>query len=126
MIFGIGTDLVKTYRIAAIVKNYGDKLAAKILTHNEFLLYKNSTSQVNFLAKRFASKEAIVKALGTGFAQDITFKNIEIINNENGKPTVILDDLILLRVSLPKNHIVHLSISDEVDIAVAFAVLEVY
>ena len=67
MIYGIGTDVVEVIRIKESIEKYGDKLAKKILTDEEMIAYKSSTLKENFLAKRFAAKEAFSKAMGTGF-----------------------------------------------------------
>ena len=66
MIFGIGTDVVEVIRIKESLDKFGDKLAQKILTHEEIAAYQASSRKENFLAKRFAAKEAFSKALGTG------------------------------------------------------------
>jgi holo-[acyl-carrier protein] synthase len=124
MIFGIGTDVVEVSRIKKALEKYGDSLATKILNSTEFSIYKKINVKENFLAKRFAAKEAFAKALGTGFRGLVTFKSIEIINDSLGKPGIEMNyDLQNLTNEL-KIKKCHLSISDEKNIAVAFVVLE--
>ena len=76
MIYGIGTDVVEVVRIKESIEKYGDKLAKKILTDEEMIAYESSTLKENFLAKRFAAKEAFSKAMGTGFRGEINLQAI--------------------------------------------------
>lgn len=88
MIIGIGTDIIEIARIARLLAIYPEKFLDKILTKDEkntLLRLKNYTAT---LAGRFAAKEAIVKAFGTGFGKELSFQDMEIINNSFGKPIV--------------------------------------
>ena len=87
MIYGIGTDVVEVIRIKESIEKYGDKLAKKILTDEEMIAYKSSTLKENFLAKRFAAKEAFSKAMGTGFRGEINLQAISVKHDEMGKPS---------------------------------------
>ncbi len=126
MIFGIGSDVVKIARIVHLYDNYGQKFLMKILSEAEQKIFSGfslKSRRMSYLAKRFAAKEALVKALGTGFREDITFTSISIYNNHLGRPEISYDHNIASR--LPENAKVMLSLSDEDDVVVAFAIIEV-
>jgi holo-[acyl-carrier protein] synthase len=124
MIYGIGTDIVEVKRIREVLNRYGISLAKKILTSQELLTYKRTEGKENFLAKRFAAKEAFAKALGTGMRFPVNFKSIEIIHDSLGKPKIkTISKLTLLVKSYNIRHC-HLSISDEKNLAAAFVILE--
>ncbi|XVN41016.1 MAG: holo-ACP synthase [Rickettsia endosymbiont of Argas persicus] len=123
MIIGVGTDIVQIPRIEKIIKLYPEIFPKKILTVEElkkFTLLKEENC-TTFLAKRFAAKEAISKAFGIGIGQGINFKDITILNNELGKPIVKLNSVYALKLS-PFN--IHLSLSDDYPICIAFVVVE--
>ncbi|KEI95399.1 4'-phosphopantetheinyl transferase [Clostridium botulinum A2B7 92] len=125
MIYGIGTDITEVRRIEkAITRN--KNFINKLFTKNEMDLWEKKNFKLEFIAGRFAAKEAISKALGTGI-RDFNFKDIEIINNELGKPQVILkpkaEDIIR---KISKSYKIHLSISHEKEYAIAYALLEVF
>ncbi|ABS41264.1 holo-ACP synthase [Clostridium botulinum] len=125
MIYGIGTDITEIRRIEkAITRN--KNFINKLFTKNEMDLWKKKNFKLEFIAGRFAAKEAISKALGTGI-RDFNFKDIEIINNELGKPQVILkpkaEDIIR---KISQSYKIHLSISHEKEYAIAYALLEVF
>ena len=86
MIFGIGTDVVEIQRIKKI--DSLDKFAKKILSINELKFFQSlaNSKRVYYLAKQFAGKEAIAKAIGIGISKDSNFAEIEILRNKNGKP----------------------------------------
>ncbi|HCL4446499.1 TPA: holo-ACP synthase [Clostridium botulinum] len=125
MIYGIGTDITEIRRIEkAITRN--KNFINKLFTKNEMDLWEKKNFKLEFIAGRFAAKEAISKALGTGI-RDFNFKDIEIINNELGKPQVILKpkaENIIRKIS--KSYKIHLSISHEKEYAIAYALLEVF
>jgi holo-[acyl-carrier protein] synthase len=124
MIYGIGTDIVEVKRIREALSRHGIALAKKILTAQELLAYKRTEGKENFLAKRFAAKEAFAKALGTGMRFPVNFRSIEIIHDLLGKPKIkTIQKLSLLVKSHNIKHC-HLSISDEKNIAAAFVILE--
>ena len=125
MIFGIGTDIVEVERIRKL--DSLEKFADKILSLSELKVFKSQIDekQVTFLAKQFAAKEAVSKALGTGIGKDIRFNQIEILRNSDGKPylnhydmiTTIFNDLGITKT--------HVSLSDEKKYALAFVILEI-
>lgn len=124
MIFGIGTDIVEVSRIEASIQQFGDDFAKRILADSEFSSYQQSQIKARFLAKRFAAKEAFSKALGTGLRAPATFQNIAVSHDELGKPLLVLaTDLQVLLQSKNIAHM-HISISDEKNLAAAFVVLE--
>ncbi len=124
MIFGVGTDIVDIERIEGSVERHGDKFAERILAPAEIELYQKTKNKINYLAKRFAAKEAISKALGTGMRQGIDFVQLVISNDEIGKPQVTLEGKALTWSQQNKITKIHLSISDEKKHAVAFAIAE--
>ena len=125
MIFGIGTDIVRVKRIEQSLKRHGDDYAQEILSDSEYTRYLKTQHKANFVAKRFAAKEAFVKALGTGFHGPAVLKNISVRNDSVGKP--ILEFSRDLHAFLDHLRIQgkYVSISDDKDIATAFVVLEI-
>ncbi len=92
MIKGIGTDIIEIERIKLAIERHGNRFLNRVFTSKEQLYcLQHNFSSVHF-AGRFAAKEAIVKALGLGFRKGISWLDIEIINDSNGKPHVILSD----------------------------------
>ena len=123
MIFGIGTDLVHIPRITALLTKHGDKIAQRILSDTEFKQFQQANNQANFLAKRFAAKEATAKALGTGFRDGLSLRHIEVNNNENGKPILKFHQrgqALLTELNIGRAMI---SLSDEHEYAMAFVTL---
>jgi len=125
MIFGIGTDIVRVDRMERNIQRYGDRFARRILSSQEFGDYQKSGQPAHFLAKRFAAKEATVKAMGTGFAKGITLKQISVDHDAAGKPELVMSGE--AESFLKSNGITHLhiSIADEQDHAVAFVTLSI-
>ena len=125
MIFGIGTDIVEVERIRKL--DSLEKFADKILSLSELKVFKSQIDekQVTFLAKQFAAKEAVSKALGTGIGKDIRFNQIEILRNSDGKPYLNHDGIITTifnDLGITKTHV---SLSDEKKYALAFVILEI-
>lgn len=120
----IGTDLLNAKRIERSLARFGERFAKRILTANEQALWQARGRSVNFLAKQFAAKEALAKALGTGIAKGIGFQQLEILRNEFGAPTVTLFGVAERRLQQLKAQHALLSLSDEGDLVLAFAVLE--
>jgi holo-[acyl-carrier protein] synthase len=124
VIKGIGTDLVLVSRIRSSLDRFGDRFAQKILAEKELVDFAVTRAPEYFLAKRFAAKEAVSKALGTGMRHGVTFRTIQISHDVAGKPQVnLVGDAAGVA---EKNGIVHLhiSLSDERDHALAFVVAE--
>lgn len=121
MIFGIGTDIIHIPRIEAIYKKFGARFLHRILHEDEYNIFckLKDFQQMNFLAKRFAVKEAVAKAFGLGIGS-LSFKSINIHNDRNGKPQV---KITALTKNINNKHKIEVSISDDYPIAVAFAVV---
>ncbi len=124
MIFGIGTDIVEISRIEALWARYGERFAARVLSEQELAEYPTSPNIPRLLAKRFAAKEALAKAAGSGMRHPVGFQRISVTHDGLGKPVLLFDKV--LRDYLAQLGVTghHLSISDEHDMVVAFVVLE--
>lgn len=120
---GIGTDLLKVSRIENAVMKHGNRFARRILCDSEFQQYEQHHAPMRYLAKAFAAKEAVSKALGTGIAQGVSWQNIEILRDTLGKPGVVLSGGALSRLSSLGAQQVMLSLSDEHDYILAFSVI---
>ncbi|WP_066013215.1 holo-ACP synthase [Endozoicomonas atrinae] len=123
MIVGIGTDIVRIDRIERSLSRLGDAFARRILTNYERLQWLERSSSAAWLAKRFAAKEAVAKAFGTGIGK-LSFQHIEVRNNASGAPELLLYDYGLELQDQRAVKRLHLSLSDEQDNAIAFVVLE--
>ena len=124
MIYGIGTDLVDLDRIKKIKSL--STFAKKILGNQELQKYQQLTDGYNqsYIGKQFAGKEAFVKALGTGFKKPIFPRDIQILRNSFGQPEVLLSDeakSYIENLGITKTHV---SLADESNHLIAFAVLE--
>lgn len=124
MIYGIGTDLVDPARIARSLERYGERFARRILADIEWSDYLNNARAAVFLAKRFAAKEALSKAIGTGLRVPVIFENIAILHDAQGRPYFHFCQELAewMKVRGIRSH--HLSISDELIMASAFVILE--
>jgi holo-[acyl-carrier protein] synthase len=125
VIFGIGTDIVRVQRLQSALDRHGERLARRILAEEEFDEFQDSLQQGHFLAKRFAAKEATVKALGTGFRDGISLRDIRVGHDSLGKPLLLFSEAVAARLAeLGVADNGHISLSDEREFAVAFVVLE--
>ena len=123
MILGIGTDLLDIRRIAKALERT-PRLSDRILTLAEQQQFAASKNQVNFLAKRFAAKEAAVKALGTGIGRGISWQHFEVSHDALGRPLLTLSGNAQQKAVELGMVRFHLSYSDEQDHVVAFVVAE--
>lgn len=123
MIFGIGTDIVRIDRVAASLQRHGERFAARILAQHERADFEASTDGARFLAKRFAAKEAFGKALGTGVAVPATLHALGVGHDARGKPRFLYDPRLAAWLD-ERALVAHLSLSDEHDYVLAFAVIE--
>ncbi len=121
---GIGIDIIKIKRIKEIPKNRIWNFCKKILTKNELKEYKKTKNKTNFLAKKFASKEAASKALGTGIQKGIYFNNFEIYHNKIGKPKIKFLYKALKILKKKKAKKIHISITDEKKYAQSIVIIE--
>lgn len=128
MIFGIGTDLVAIDRIADSYRRFGRHLVERILMPSEVEAFDRlpprEERQVRFLAQRFAAKEAIVKALGTGFAHGMWVRDCGVVTNAWGKPEVAFSKRGARRAAELGAGAGHVTLTDERGLVVAVAVLE--
>ncbi len=123
MIFGVGTDIVELSRIQATYDRFGEHFVNRMLMEEERELFDRNKWPVRFLAMRFAAKEAVVKAMGTGFAHGVWLRDVGIINNEWGRPLVIWSErgkAVCERMGIGEGHV---SLSDDAGLILAFAVV---
>tara|TARA_B100000965_G_scaffold398338_1_gene416306 strand:- start:235 stop:621 length:387 start_codon:yes stop_codon:yes gene_type:complete len=123
-IFGNGVDIVENKRIQKSLKN--KDFLNRIFTRQEIINSKTITNKVNYFAKRFAAKEAFVKALGLGFRENINFIDIEILNNSKGQPFLKvsskLKNYMKIKFNIKKCKL-FLSLSDEKKYSIAFVII---
>lgn len=124
MILGIGTDIVELARIEALHEQYGERFAKRVLSTNEMAEFSSHASPARLLMKRFAAKEALAKATGSGMRFPVSLAQISVTHDAMGKP--MFEFAAELAAYLGKLGVSrhHLSISDERDVAVAFVILE--
>ncbi len=124
MIDGIGVDIVTISRIAATHKRFGERFERRFLHPQEIKALQKHKRPINFLAKRFAAKEAAVKALGTGERGGVLLSDFYIVHNELGKPELKASGKAASVCKSKNISRMHVSLSDEKDQIVAFVVLE--
>ena len=123
MIFGIGTDIVAVARIRSALERHGERFTARILGGEERDDYAASRDGARFLAKRFAAKEAFGKALGTGVSPPATLQAVMVGHDPAGRPVYRYDARLAAHLA-ERGLSAHLSLSDEADYVVAFALIE--
>ena len=124
-ILGIGVDVIQNKRIGALIKS--KVFIRRIFGKKEIEISDKYSNKMNYFAKRFAAKEAFSKAIGTGFRKNLSFKDIQVLNDNLGKPyysrSKKLDKIINQRFK-KKNYNLFLSITDEKDYSIAFVILQ--
>ena len=124
-ILGIGVDIIENKRIKNAIKN--PKFKDRIYSSKELKLSSLSKNKVGYFSKRFAAKESFAKALGTGFRNNLNFKDIEVINDKLGKPYYVktkkITKIIKKKFNV-KNFNCFLSISDEKEYSTAFTIIQ--
>ena len=123
MIFGIGTDVVQLARVEEIYAKHGEHFVRRLLMPEEEAAFRRYKRPVRFLAMRFAAKEAIVKALGTGFAHGVWIRDVGCVQNPLGKPEVVYSprgEQVRQRLGIGEGHV---TLTDEAGLIVAVAVL---
>ena len=123
MIFGIGTDVVQIQRIERLHEKYGEHFVRRLLLPAELDAFRAQTRQARFLAMRFAAKEAIVKAMGTGFRHGLWIRDVGVAANEVGRPDIIWSERgqqMRERLGIGEGHI---TLTDEAGLVVAMVVL---
>lgn len=124
MIYGVGTDIINIDRVANILLKNRDGFVQRVLSEHEQALFANKSDSASYCAKRFAAKEAFAKALGTGIGKIVSFQDLTIRNNEQGKPYFIASEKLRLYLVNKGIKQAHLSLSDDKFNAVSFVVLE--
>ena len=122
---GIGVDIVENKRIKSSIRS--KSFINRLFSRNEILISKKLLNKTNFFSKRFAAKEAFVKALGTGFRNGLNFKDIQIVNDKLGKPYYLIKSKIknlIKRKKKVQNFNLFLSISDEKEYSIAFTIIQ--
>lgn len=123
MIFGIGTDILRIERVAGAYERFGRRFAQRLLMPEELAAFDGHKRPVRFLAMRFAAKEAIVKALGTGFAHGVWVRDVGFMPDRWGRPEVIFSARGRAVADALGAGDGHLSLTDEAGLVVAVAVL---
>lgn len=124
MIYGIGTDLVSIPRMAGMLERHGERAAQKLLAATELAAFGTHPAPARFLAKRFAAKEALAKAAGTGLREPVTLANIAVAHDELGRPEFEFAPPLRQWLNRLGVTVSHLSLSDETDMVLAFVILE--
>lgn len=124
MIFGVGTDIVEIARIAGAIDRWQHRFVSKVLCEEEIHFFGDRVLNPALIARQFAAKEAVSKALRTGMRNGVHFHNIVVLRASSGAPQVELTDAAQRLADSHNIEKLHLSISDEKDYAIAYAVAE--
>jgi holo-[acyl-carrier protein] synthase len=123
MIFGIGTDVVQLERVRQVHEKFGERFVERLLLPAEMAAFQGHKRPLRFLAMRFAAKEAIVKAMGTGFAHGMWIRDSGVVSNAWGKPEIIWSERgrrMCEQLGIGDGHV---TLTDEAGLVVAVAVL---
>jgi holo-[acyl-carrier protein] synthase len=123
VIFGIGVDVLETRRISETLERFGERFLAHLLLPAERAQLARTARPERFVAMRFAAKEAIVKAMGTGFSHGIWIRDVGVVQNAWGKPEVVYSERgerVRAGLGIGEGHV---TLSDESGLVVAVAVL---
>ena len=128
MIYGIGTDICDIRRIRASLERHGERFAAKVLSDGEMKTYRARSQRwpergIRFVATRFSAKEAFSKAVGLGMRMPMTWRHCEIAKLPSGQPTIVLHGELKTWFEA-KGLSAHITVTDEVDYAASFCVVE--
>ncbi|MHB1333258.1 MAG: holo-ACP synthase [Sulfuriferula sp.] len=124
MIYGVGTDMVAVARMARLLARYGEHAVQRILAPQEWPEFARKSDGARFLAKRFAAKEALAKAAGTGLRSPVGLSNIRVQHTSLGQPELVFATELQTWMTTRGVTRAHLSISDETDYVIAFVILE--
>lgn len=124
MIYGVGTDVVEIERIRSALERFGERFARRILCEPELRRFVSHRLPANYLAKRFAAKEAFTKALGTGIRAPANWHGVWVRNLPSGKPVLEYSDALKQLLSMRGISSSHLSLTDERGVAMATVILE--
>jgi holo-[acyl-carrier protein] synthase len=123
MIFGIGTDIVQLERVRQVHDKFGERFVERLLLPAELEAFRTYKRPLRFLAMRFAAKEAIVKAMGTGFAHGMWIRDAGVVSNAWGKPEIVWSERgrrVCEELGIGEGHV---TLTDEAGLIVAVAVL---
>ena len=126
MILTNGIDIIDIRRIKKTLDTFGDKFKKRCFTKNEIIRSENKIKSAESYAKRYAAKEACAKALGTGLARGVFWKDIEVYNNSHGKPKIKLNNKalkFLRKINNESNSTIELSLTDESNYAIANVII---
>jgi len=124
-ILGTGVDIVENSRIQNSIKN--NLFIKRVFSNKEIVIAKKMKNTKNYYSKRFAAKEAFAKSIGTGFRNNLNFKDISIVNDKYGKPSFLINDKIrkiIKKQFKTSSFNFFLSISDEKKYSIAFVILQ--
>ena len=128
MIIGLGNDMIDIRRIEKTLERYGERFTRRVFTEIERKKSDRRAERAASYAKRFAAKEACSKALGTGFSRGVFWRDLGVVNEPSGKPTMVLAGAAGRRLEalIPKGHRprIHLTITDDFPYAQAFVIIE--
>ncbi|ALN73707.1 holo-ACP synthase [Aureimonas sp. AU20] len=128
MIVGIGSDLIDIRRVEGTLERHGERFVARVFTPVERAKSERRAQRAASYAKRFAAKEACAKALGTGLAQGVFWRDMGVVNLPGGKPTMVLTNGAAKRLAalMPSGHrpVIHVTITDDFPLAQAFVIIE--
>ena len=122
MIYGNGIDIIDIQRIRRVIDKYGSRFKKRCFSISEIQRSENRLNSVESYAKRYAAKEACAKALGTGLARGVFWKDIEVVNNQYGKPFIKINGkakAIFKNIKRNSNPKIEISLSDEKQYAIA-------
>tara|TARA_B110000196_G_scaffold146027_1_gene126423 strand:- start:509 stop:898 length:390 start_codon:yes stop_codon:yes gene_type:complete len=127
MIIGIGQDICDVERIESTIIKFGERFKKRIYSEREINKSESRRNSIDSYARRFAAKEAVSKALGTGFRKGVFYRDIEVINLKSGKPTIELKggalDQFRLITSNNKNASIEISLTDDKKLALAIVII---
>jgi holo-[acyl-carrier protein] synthase len=128
MIIGLGNDMIDIRRIEKTLERYGERFTQRVFTEIERKKSDRRAERAASYAKRYAAKEACSKALGTGFNRGVFWRDLGVVNEPSGKPTMVLTGGAGERLAslVPKGHKaqIHLTITDDFPYAQAFVIIE--
>ncbi|HSE97353.1 MAG TPA: holo-ACP synthase [Blastocatellia bacterium] len=124
MIIALGIDLIEISRIEEVFARQGERFRRRVFTRDEIEYCEARASRFASYAARFAAKEAAMKALGTGWADGISWHDIEVVRNGRGAPSLRLSGRALVRLSEMGATRVHLSLTHSTDLAMAQVIIE--
>ena len=125
-VLGTGIDIVENNRLKKSLFGKKSNFKNKIFTNNEIAYCEKKKNIINCYSKRFAAKEAFVKALGTGIRHNINFKDIEVVNDHYGKPYLLIKKNVINKIKIlfkVKKFNIFLSITDEKKYAIASVII---